>query len=113
DEVEVRIAAAEKNAKLLDALLDITTPRETRRYERTESGQVAAIEELSVEEQYAVAFRRWSAGLDIDRTPSEEILQAVRSQPKDVREGVVAGLEVWMVHRRQSGAKTEAWQRLL
>ncbi|HKB34878.1 MAG TPA: serine/threonine-protein kinase, partial [Gemmataceae bacterium] len=92
DEVKARIAAAEKNAVLLAALLDVTAPRETRHYERTESGQAMAIAELSVEEQFAAAFRRWDPGLDVDRAPPEAVLQRVRSQPPSVVEGVVAGL---------------------
>src|SRR5262249_39639019 len=39
DEAKARIVAAAKNAALLAALLDVTAPRETARYERTESGQ--------------------------------------------------------------------------
>jgi superkiller protein 3 len=111
DTVQARIAAAEKNAALLAALLDVTSPRETRRYERTESGQVAAIAEPSVDEQYTAAFRHW--GLDVDQASSEEVLRQLRLQPHPVREGVIAGLEAWMLHRRQSKAKVEQWQRLL
>src|SRR5262249_38368568 len=49
----------------------------------------------------------------VDRTAPEEVLRWVRSQPRDVREGVIAGLEAWMLHRRHSGAKAKEWQRLL
>ena len=47
-EAQAKARQAKKNAALVDALLDVTTPRETRRYEQTGAGQVAAIAELSV-----------------------------------------------------------------
>src|SRR5262249_5168405 len=41
------------------------------------------------------------------------VLQRLASQPRSVQQGVVAGLEAWMLHRRQQGARAEQWQRLL
>src|SRR5262249_3496550 len=112
-EAQAKAEQANKNAALLAALVDVAVPREMRRYERTESGQVAVLAELSVDDQFTAAFRRWDSGLDVDRTAPEEVLRWVRSQPRDVREGVIAGLEAWMLHRRHSGAKAKEWQRLL
>src|SRR5262249_10270770 len=81
-EAEAKEKQAKENATLLTALLDVSAPHETRRYVRTEAGQVAALAEPSVEEQFAAAFRRWGPGLDVDRAPSEEVLQRLQSQPR-------------------------------
>jgi serine/threonine-protein kinase len=113
EEARAEAEQARKNAALLTALLDISAPRETKRYERTQSGLAAPIVEPSMEEQFAAAFRRWGAGLDLDRAAPEEVHKRLASQPRSVQEGVVAGLEAWMLHRRQRGATAEQWQRLL
>ena len=57
-EVQQRLDRARKNEQFLSDLLDITLPHETRAYRATESGQMMALAEPSVEAQYAVAFRR-------------------------------------------------------
>src|SRR5262249_46871347 len=50
-EAAAKAAQAKKNSELEAALLDVSTPRETRQYEQTASGQVVALAELSAEEQ--------------------------------------------------------------
>src|SRR5262249_30755943 len=112
-EVRTKAAQAKKNAALLVALLDVSVPRETRQFERTESGQVAVIAELCVDDQFAAAFRRWDPDLDIDRTPLEEVSKRLRSQPPPLVQEVVAGLDAWMLQRRQQKGKAGDWQRLL
>src|SRR5262249_47881697 len=59
EETEKKIKAAKKNSALLAALLDVSEPRETARYTTTESGQMMALAEPSVEEQFVGAFQRW------------------------------------------------------
>src|SRR5262249_45523559 len=113
EEVQTKAEQARKDAALFTPLLDISDQLETKRYERTEAGLAAPITEPSVEEQFAAAFRRWGSNLDLDRAAPEEVLQRLASQPRSVQEGVVAGLEAWMLHRRHRGARAEQWQRLL
>src|SRR5262249_12607503 len=106
-------AQAKKNSALLTALLDVSAPHETRQYARTESGLMAALAEPTVEEQFATAFRRWDPDLDLDHMPLEEISKRLQSLLRPVLPEVVAGLEAWMIERRQHKEKAGQWQRLL
>src|SRR5262249_41378486 len=100
-QTQVKAEQAQKHTAFLAALLDVSVRRETARYERTASGQMAALAEPSAEEQFATAFRRWDSSLDLDRMPLEEVLKRVQAQPPPVVEEVIAGLEAWMLQRRQ------------
>jgi tetratricopeptide (TPR) repeat protein len=109
-EIEGRLARAEKNRALLLALLDIAAPHETRAYRGDGGGAVTALAELSVEEQYAAAFRRW--GLDVDHTDEAEAVARLRDEPEALRQGAAAGLDAWMLHRRGGKLPEAEWRRL-
>src|SRR5262249_20492354 len=81
-EVRTKEEQAKQNAALLAALLDVSAPRETKRYARTESGRMAVVAEPSMDEQFAAAFRRWRPNLDLDRAAPEELLRLLESQPR-------------------------------
>jgi serine/threonine-protein kinase len=110
NEAVQRIARTEKNRALLDALLDIATPRETRAYLSDERGRLAARAQPSVDAQYAAAFRRW--GLDFDSTGEVEIAARLREEPQPVLLAILAGLDSWMVERRQRGGPSASWECL-
>ncbi len=103
-------ARAEKNQELLNDLLNVVAPRETPAYVPGPNGQMLALAEPDLEEQYAGAFRRW--GLDIDRKPDAEVLARLRDEPEPVRQQVIAGLDSWAVARRQRRVGP-SWRRLL
>jgi serine/threonine-protein kinase len=109
-EVEARLARAERNRALLLALLDIAARHETGVYQDDGSGAVMALAEPSVEEQYAAAFRRW--GLDVDRTAEAEAAARLGDELEAVRQGAVAGLDAWMLHRRRQKRPEAEWRRL-
>src|SRR5262249_54359734 len=83
-EAKAKAVQARKNAVLLAALLNVTAPRETRRYERGESGTMMALAEPSVEDQFKEAFRRWNPDLGLDRTPLKTLAARIREQPDAV-----------------------------
>jgi tetratricopeptide (TPR) repeat protein/tRNA A-37 threonylcarbamoyl transferase component Bud32 len=98
-EIKARIRATQKNR----ALLNVIQPQETRTYEKGEGGVMAAIVLPSAEQQFASAFRHWDAGLDFDRTPSEQIVAQLQAQPEPVVQEVVAALDEWALERRRRG----------
>jgi serine/threonine-protein kinase len=110
-EVEERLARAEKNRILLAALLDVSAPRETRTYVSDDKGRLMALAEPSEDEQYAAAFRRW--GLDIDGTAEAEVVARLRDEPEPVVQEILAGLDGWMLGRRRQKRPESEWQRLL
>jgi tetratricopeptide (TPR) repeat protein len=109
-EAEQRLARAEKNRALLAALLDVAAPRETRAYTTDEAGRRAPLDEPSVDEQYAAAFRRW--GLDVDRTKGAEASARLKDEPPAVLQDIIAALDAWMLERRARKRPQQEWQRL-
>jgi serine/threonine-protein kinase len=110
-EVQERLGRAEKNRVLREALLDVYVPHESRAHGRDETGRMVALTQLSADEQYAAAFRRW--GLDIESTPEAEVVARLKREPDPVREEIVAGLEAWMSRLRSQGQPEVRWRRLL
>jgi serine/threonine-protein kinase len=98
EEAKQRLARAEKNQALMAALANVASPRETRAYEADESGRMTAVAELSADQQYARAFRRW--GLDLERTPEDEVVARLQDEPAPVVQEVLAALDAWMFRRR-------------
>src|SRR5262249_59004601 len=66
-ELGAEAEAAERDRRLLAALLEVRGPREGPRHRPNEQGLVVALAEPSAEEQFAAAFRAW--GLDVDGEP--------------------------------------------
>jgi serine/threonine protein kinase/tetratricopeptide (TPR) repeat protein len=110
-EAGARLARAEKNQALLAALLDVSAPQETKPYASDEKGQMIALAEPSVDEQYAAAFRRW--GLDVDGTAEPEVLARLREEPEAMVQEVIAGLDSWMQERRRQQRPEAEWRRLV
>jgi tetratricopeptide (TPR) repeat protein len=109
-EAAARLHQANKDRRLLDALLDVAAPKESGNYAADESGRMVALAQLSVDEQYAMAFRRW--GLDVDRTPEAQVVRRIRQGPAPVVRAVIAGLDAWMVGRRSQKGPDAPWRRL-
>jgi tetratricopeptide (TPR) repeat protein len=111
-EARDRLDRVVKDRTLLDDLLNIAAPPEVRDYQTDASGQAIAVAQPSVDEQYAVAFyRRW-ADLDLDHAESPEVVARLAGEPQPVVEEMLAGLDGWMLHRRQTHQPEAAWGRL-
>jgi serine/threonine-protein kinase len=93
-----RLQRAKKNRALLEAVLDVSAPQETRQDTRDETGQLMVLNQLSTEEQYAAAFRRW--GLDMDRTAEADVVERLRAEPDGMVQELIAALDSWMMERR-------------
>jgi superkiller protein 3 len=109
-DAEGRLERWRRNDALRGALLDVSAPRETRPYRADASGQLAALAQRTVDEQYASAFQRW--GLDVDGTPEAEVVARLRREPGPVVREVVAGLDGWMLERRRQKRPEAEWRRL-
>jgi serine/threonine-protein kinase len=105
-----RLARAEKNHAVLEAVLDVSAPRETDAFIHGEAGRIMVLAQPSLDEQYASAFRRW--GLDVDGTPEAEVVERLRQEPDVVVRELIAGLDAWMMERRSRGRPEAAWRRL-
>jgi serine/threonine-protein kinase len=109
-DVAARLEQAEKNRALLDALLDVSASREAPLFGKDESGGTAALVQPGVDEQYADAFGRW--GADVDVMSETEAVARFREQPEAVRQEVVAGLDAWMLERQRLKRPLASWRRL-
>jgi serine/threonine-protein kinase len=111
-EAKERLARAEKNRRLLDTLLDVSGPRETRTYKADESGLMVAVAEPSADKQYAAAFRKWW-DLEIDQGPDAAIVQRIQQEPAVVVQEVIAALDAWWMERRRKNRPAVEWRRLV
>jgi len=111
EEIEDKIKTTERNGILLRALIEVREPRETPRYVTDGTGQMVALAEPSLEEQFTAAFRRWGVNLDSDSR--EEVLVRLEAQPQLVVQEIVDGLDAWSLDRRRKGVEQGLWQRLL
>jgi serine/threonine-protein kinase len=103
-----RLGRATKIHALLEAVLDISAPREAGANRQGKSRQLMVLRQPSADEQYAAAFRRW--GLDVDVTAEAEVVERLRAEPDVVAHRLIAALDGWMMVRRgRPGAK---WRRL-
>src|SRR5262249_23647885 len=109
-ETEKKIKAAKQNSALLAALLDVSEPRETARYTTADSGQMMALAERSVEEQFVGAFQRW--GLNLDSEALEDVVARLEAQPEPVVQEIISALDVWALDRRHKGLAEARWRRL-
>jgi tetratricopeptide (TPR) repeat protein len=112
-EVQTKLDRAENNRLLLQGLLDIAVPHETPRYESDASGLAVAVAEPSVEDQYVAAFHRRWPDLDIDQSEEAEVVSLLAAEPQPVVEEMVAGLDAWMLERRQKKQAEAKWRRLV
>jgi serine/threonine-protein kinase len=109
EDVTGRLERAKKGRALLEALLDVSTPLETSAYVHDKAGRMLVLAQPSADEQYAAAFRKW--GLDVDRTTEAEVVERLRQEPDVVVQELIAGLDAWMMERRQKRPQAQ-WRRL-
>jgi serine/threonine-protein kinase len=110
EDAALRLGRAKKNRALLEALLDVSGPQETRVYTRDETGRLTAMAQPGEDEQYAAAFRRW--GLDVKTTADAEVARRLRQEPDAVVQELIAGLDAWMMERRSAGRPEAEWRHL-
>src|SRR5262245_4009467 len=109
EEAARRLARAQANRDLAEALVDAAGPQDTREYVREESGQMRSIAGRDVDGEYAAAFRRW--GLDVDGTAEAEVVARLAAEPEPVVLELIAALDWWALWRRQNRPGTD-WRRL-
>jgi serine/threonine-protein kinase len=102
----LRLTRAKKNRALREAVLDVARPREMS---PSHAGVHVALSQLSVDEQYAAAFRRW--GLEIEGTEEAAVVRRLSAEPEVVVQELIAALDGWMMDRRQRQPQAE-WRRL-
>jgi serine/threonine-protein kinase len=108
-EADERLERAKKNRALLDAVLDVSGPQETRPDTPDGAGLLRVLNLPSADEQYAAGFRRW--GLDMDRMAEAEVVERLRAEPDVVVQELIAALDGWMMERRR-GRPQAQWRRL-
>jgi serine/threonine-protein kinase len=96
-EVETHFNAAEKDRRLLDACLDVRSPRETPTFHRDESGVVVRLVLPDADQQFAAAFRAY--GLDVEKVPTAEVAARLLQRPQAVVVEIAAALDDWTVER--------------
>ena len=110
EDAALRLERAAKNRALLEALLDVSAPQETKIYTRDGAGRLLALAQLGANEQYAAAIRRW--GLDVDGSPEGAVAEQLRPEPDAMVQKLIAGLDAWMMERRSQGRPEAEWRRL-
>jgi serine/threonine-protein kinase len=109
-DLEREVEAAERDRRLLAALLDVLGPREVPNDLRDYEGLMMKLAEPSGEEQFVAAFREW--GLDVDATPVAESAERLKERPPAVVIEIVAALDEWASERRLRGRPRIELQRL-
>jgi tetratricopeptide (TPR) repeat protein len=97
---------------LLDAVLDVSDPRETPKYRLDPKTGLALMDEPAVPDadaQFAAAFRAY--GVDVDRLPKAEVEAALRARPAAVAAEIAASLDYWAFERRRKARGD--WRRLV
>ena len=108
--LEQEETAAQRDRRLLAALLEVRGPREGPKYSRDDKGLLTALAEPTADEQFAAAFRSW--GLDVDAMLTAEAVARLKERPAAVVMEVVAALDEWASERRRQGKPRAEWQRL-
>jgi serine/threonine-protein kinase len=104
-----RRGRAEKTRALLEAILDVSAPREGSAA-ADQAGRTLVPAQPSADEQYAAAFGDW--GLDMEGTAEAEVVERLRREPDAVLQEVIAGLDAWMMERRRQKRPEAEWRRL-
>jgi tetratricopeptide (TPR) repeat protein len=104
--LEEEAAAAGLDQRLVLALWEVHAPRDGPLFRRDNKGGLVELARLSVDEQFAVAFRAW--GADVDRLPTERAAALFRKRPSRILTEVVAALDEWTSERRQQQKEMEA-----
>jgi serine/threonine-protein kinase len=107
DEVE----RAERDRRLLIALLEVRAPREGPKFVKDEKGLMLALAEPSADEQFAAAFRAWDPTFDVAALTPEGAAARLRDRPAAVRDELVAALDDWAAERWRARPRGD-WQRV-
>jgi serine/threonine-protein kinase len=105
-----RLERAEKDRALVEDVQDVSVPLEPFVYGQDTMSWPRVLDQPGADEQYAAAFRRW--GLDVDGTPEAEVVARLSEQPGPVVQELIAGLDGWMLERRQLKRPEAEWRRL-
>ena len=101
-EMRQQVDAAERDRKLLAALLEVRRPHEVPRFRRDDKGLAIPQPELSIEDQFQAAFRSWDATFDVDGGDLKELAERLRHRPPAVVRDVTAALDEWARERQAS-----------
>ncbi|MHB1424757.1 MAG: tetratricopeptide repeat protein, partial [Gemmataceae bacterium] len=108
-----RLSIIHANQRLLSDLVDIATLPETKFYREAGSSElVMPWAEPSIDEQFAAAFHRRWPDVDVDKQPKSEVAARLQEQPEVVLQGVISGLDAWMLERRRQQRPEAEWRRL-
>jgi serine/threonine-protein kinase len=105
-------AAAQRDRRLLAALLEVRGPREGPRFQRDDKGLMVELVQPSADEQFAAAFREWDPTFDVDTLSMAEAAIRLRVRPVAVLLEVVAALDEWASERRQQQRPAAPWRRV-
>jgi hypothetical protein len=103
------VAAADRDRRLLAALLEVRGPREGPKYHKDDKGSVAELPEPSADEQFMTAFRDW--GLEVGGTSTADAVARLKARPEAVVTEVIAALDEWTAERPLAGAAGDRWRR--
>jgi tetratricopeptide (TPR) repeat protein len=103
--------AAERDRRLLTALLEVRRPREGPTFHQDDWGLMTAVAEPSADEQFAAAFAAWDPALNVDALPTAAAAR-LGGRPAAVVTEVVAALDEWAAERRRLGRPVAEVQRL-
>jgi serine/threonine-protein kinase len=92
-----RLARAEKNRALLDALMEASSSMEGLATADTR-GRTVALAGQSPDDEVVAAFRRW--GLDLDAASEAEVVARLRAEPDVVVQEILAAINSWLLRQR-------------
>jgi serine/threonine-protein kinase len=96
--LEAEAEAVERDRRLLEALIDVRSPREEPKVVRDDRGLLMNLAEPSADEQLAAAFKAW--GLNVETTPTPKAAARIKERPSGVVTEIVAALYEWDNERR-------------
>jgi serine/threonine-protein kinase len=102
--------AADRDRRLLAALLEVRGPREGLKFQKDDQGLMTALAQPGADEQFRAAFRAWDPTFDVDGLPVAEAVSRLKGRPAAVVAEVVAALDEWAAERRRQGKLTPAGQ---
>src|SRR5262249_13954093 len=108
-DADERLRRAKKNGVLREAVLEVEAPQEATA-DAPDEGDPRAPAQLSTDEQYAAAFRRW--GLDVDATPEALVVARLGAEPEVVVAELIAALDGWTLERQYAKRPEAQWRRL-
>jgi tetratricopeptide (TPR) repeat protein len=104
-----RLARAQANRELMEILVDLAGPQNTKDYARDESGQWRSIARGDLDKEYAAAFRHW--GLDVDGAAEAEVVARLAAEPEPVVQELLVALDTWTSWRLRNRPEAD-WRRL-